>query len=249
MGLLKGQTAVVFGGSGFIGSSICQRLAREGARVVVHYHQNEQAARHVVSVIGEAGGMAQVVQADVTDKNSVGKAIKAATERYGAIQIAVNTVHKRSEHKPVRDLEWADWKVHLDALRGHFTICTCMLPVMRHQAYGRIVYVSGGFSYRHFKGCALYSTIKSGLNSFCKTLALEEGDHNITVNIVAPGQVFPAGMTLKRDIVTDLNPVEIPLKRFASPEDVAEAVLYFVSPAASGITGQTLFVAGGEIMP
>lgn len=122
---------------------------------------------------------------------------------------------------------------------------------MRKQGYGRIVFISGGLSRRFFRGCSAYTAIKSGINGFCKTLALEEGEHGITVNIVAPGKVVATHETHgeARDEIGDISAHSIPLMRFATPHDVAGAVLYFVSSGASGITGQTLFVAGGEIMP
>ena len=255
MGLLDNQTAIVFGGSGMIGSAACRMLARHGAHMVVHFNRNRKTAHHVVSQIKDAGGSAIALQADVTDSRSFGPFIDKVVALYGSIHIAVDTVHNPSEHKLIRDMEWSDWGTHLDALKGHFTLCKSVLPIMRAQKYGRIVYVSGGLSYRFFKGCAPYSTIKAGLNAFCKTLALEEGERNITVNIVAPGKVTAAApqqetdMSFERDEISNRSAADNPLKRFANPEDVAGVILYFVSPAASGITGQTLFVAGGEIMP
>lgn len=254
MGLLDNQTAIVFGGSGLIGSAICKRLAQHGACTVVHFHHNRKTAQHIVVQIEDSGGRACAIHADATDSRSVGSLIDEAFSQYGSIHIVVDTIHNTSEHKPIRDMEWSDWRVHIDALKGHFTICKSVLPIMRKQEYGRIVYLSGGLSYRYFKGCAPYSTIKAGLNSFCKTLALEEGECNITVNIVAPGKVveLPDGILHQQaahDELGNRSAAENPLKRFAAPDDVAGAVLYFVSPHASGITGQTLFVAGGEIMP
>jgi len=255
MGLLDNQTAIVFGGSGLIGSAICKTLAYEGARVIVHFHRNSQAAQDVVSQIKDSGGTAKAFHADVTDDQAVSSLVNNAVELFGSIHIVVNTVHGSSEHKLVREMRWSNWQAHLNALRGHFIVCKSVLPIMREQRYGRIVYLSGGLSYRYFRGCAAYSAMKTGLNSFCKTLALEEGEYNITVNIVAPGKVVPgeSGKTIDQeseyDELGDRTAVQNPLGRFATPDDVAGAVLYFVSPQASGITGQTLYVACGEIMP
>lgn len=126
---------------------------------------------------------------------------------------------------------------------------------MRRQQYGRIVYVSAGLSKRLFAGCSAYSTIKAGLNAFSKTLAVEEGKHGITVNIVAPGKVVPLDGRAATDNPEDWEDMNrqcldnSPLGCPATSADVAQAVLFFASPQASGITGQTLFVAGGEIMP
>ena len=168
MGLLDNQTAIVFGGSGMIGSAICKRLSQHGARTVVHFHHNRKAAQHIVAQIENTGGCADALQADATDLRSVESLIDETLSQSGSIHIVVDTIHKSSEHKPIRDMEWSDWSTHLDALKGHFNICKSVLPIMRKQDYGRIVYLSGGLSYRYFKGCAPYSTIKAGLNAFCK---------------------------------------------------------------------------------
>jgi 3-oxoacyl-[acyl-carrier protein] reductase len=162
-------------------------------------------------------------------------------------------VHGSADPKNVADMQWEDWAVHLAALKCHFLLCRMVLPYLREQHYKRIVFISRGLSRRYFRGCSAYTTVKAGLNGFCKTLALEEGMHGITVNIVAPGRVIPT----EKKSPPDQSWEEMdrhwisnaPLWRDATAEDVAAAVLYFVSPQAGCITGQTLFVAGGEIMP
>jgi 3-oxoacyl-[acyl-carrier protein] reductase len=167
----------------------------------------------------------------------------------------VNTVHGQFEPKGVAEMTWSDWKPHLLGLKAHFLLCKAVLPSMHSHHYGRIVYVSAGLSRRLFAGCSGYSTVKAGLNVFCKTLAIEEGKHGITVNIVAPGKVVPLDGREATDNPDDWEEMNrqcldsSPLGCPATSADVAQAVLFFASPQASGITGQTLFVAGGEIMP
>ena len=251
-GLIENQVAVVFGSTGNVGSVIAEVLSKQGAKVVVHYNHSEKLARNIVTKIESAGGVAVAIQADVTDKETVELLMKKVVNSFGAINIVVNTVHRDADNKLVYEMKWADWDVHLEALKGHFYICNSVLPYMRKQNYGRIVYISGGLSNRFFRGCSAYTTIKAGLNGFCKTLALEEGEHNITVNIVAPGKVI--SKSGKSDDINTLKEMEreqisrSALKRFATADDVANAVLYFVSPGSSCITGQTIFVTGGEII-
>jgi 3-oxoacyl-[acyl-carrier protein] reductase len=246
--MLQEQTAIVFGGSGLLGSRIAQSLAEQGAKVVVHYSTHAEKAHDLVASIKNSGGQAAAIHADGTSQEEIHFLIEESARLFGSIEIAVSCVHGHSKPKPVIDMVWEDWEVHLSGLKGHFFLCKEVLPYMRQQHYGRIIFISGGLSRRYFKGCSAYTTVKAGLNGFCKTLALEEGEHDITVNIVAPGKVVvQADKTW--DELGGISSQSIPLQQFATPEDVADAVLYFASPKASGITGQTLFVAGGEIMP
>lgn len=248
------RTALVCGGSGRIGSSIATALAARGDRVAVHCRRGADRAAAVVKTIESAGGDAFTVQADLTDEESVSELVQAL-ERKGGLHILVSAVHGQFTPRPVADMDWDDWFVHLDALKAHFLICRHVLPSMREQAYGRIVYISAGLSERLFAGCSAYSTIKAGLNAFCKTMAIEEGQYGITVNIVAPGKVVPTDGRESTDNPEDWETLNrrsmsrAPLGRHATAEDVANAVLHFTSRQASGVTGQTLFVAGGEIMP
>lgn len=255
MGILENQVAIVFGGTGLVGSAIVKKLSIQGAKVIIHYNHREEVANSIMTEIKNIGGTAGVLRADVTNEKEVQALLRETIKRFGAINIIVNTVHGNSDAKLVTDMNWTDWDVHLEALKGHFYICKNVLPYMEKQNYGRIVFISGGLSYRFFKGHSAYSTIKAGLNAFCKTMVLEEGEHNITVNIVAPGKVIPKGggeSNYNPNVLEDYEREQMsrsPLKRFATAGDVANAVLYFVSPEASCITGQTLFVTGGEIIP
>jgi 3-oxoacyl-[acyl-carrier protein] reductase len=252
---LQGQTALVCGGSGLIGSAIAERLASEGARIIVQYCNNQNVAQRTVKQIRESGGEALPLHADLRGEAAVLGLLQETLESFGAIHIAVDSAYGDFTPKYVAEMDWGDWQIHLEALKSTFLVCKSVVPLMRKQRYGRIVYISGGLARRYFRGCSAYTAMKAGINGLCKTLALEEGEHGITVNIVAPGKVVDprkAAPGKEEEALDELGghrALTLPLRRFALPEDVAEAVLYFVSPKASGITGQTLFVAGGEIMP
>ena len=222
---------------------------------MVHFRQNHRVAREIVEGIHSVGGQAIAIQADLTIEKSSDQIIRDIYDRFGKIDILVNAVHGQFDPKDIVEMKWEDWEIHLAALKSHFLLCRAAVPLMRAQKYGRIIYLSGGLARRYFKGCSAYTTIKAGLNGFCKTLALEEGAHGITVNIVAPGKVVPMDGRESTDhpqAWEDLNQASIaatPLGRYASTRDVSTAVLFFASPEASGMTGQTLYVAVGEIMP
>lgn len=250
---LSGKTAVVFGASAYVGTGIAMAVGGAGANVVVHYRDNRAAAEAVVAGIADAGGRAVAEHADMTDEASVAALYDRAVAAFGTVDAMVNSAHGPFEPRRIAEQSWeADWGVHLDALKGHVLACRSVVPIMRRQGGGRIVFVSGGLSQRLFEGFSAFSTVKAGLNAFSRTLALEEGRHQITVNIVAPGKVsadVPAAVNSEAwDEIESRQRVSAPLGRYASVADVADAVLYFVSPGAAGITGQTLYVAAGEVM-
>lgn len=252
---MEKYTALVCGGSGRVGSTIASTLGSWGANVAVQYHSQAGAAAQVVADISAAGAKSAAFKADLSNEAAVQDLVKSVEGHFGSLHILVNAMHGQFDPKDVADMGWQDWDVHLAALKAHFLICKAVLPVMRRQRHGRIIYISAGLSRRLFRGCSAYSAVKAGLNAFSKTLALEEGQYGITVNIVAPGKVVPSSggpSTDNPQAWEELNrqaESNAPLRRHATAEDVAAAVLGFASPQASGITGQTVFVAGGEIMP
>jgi 3-oxoacyl-[acyl-carrier protein] reductase len=251
MGRLRKLTTIVYGASGPVGAGIALALGREGSNVVVHYNKNEAAAADIVARIEAGGSRALALSADITDEAALNGLLKRTLDQFGAVDCVVNSAHGAFEPKAVADLEWDDWRVHLDAQKGHFLICKTVLPIMRRQGSGRLVFVSGGLSHRLYAGFSAFSTVKAGLNAFSKTLALEEGRHGITINIVAPGKVSDSGAAPTSDPWLGIEKHQLaaaPLGRYATGADVAEAVLFFLSPTAAGMTGQVLFVAGGEVM-
>lgn len=253
--LLEGQIALVYGATGRVGSATAMVLAQHGATVVCHYHRNAAGAEKLVSDIEQARGKAIALGADATDESAVVGLLSQIEARLGGLHSVVNTVHGDFDPKPIAEMNWSDWDIHLEGLKVHFLLCRNLLPIMRRQRFGRIVFISGGLARRLLIGCSPYTTVKAGLNGFCKALAFEEGRHNITVNIVAPGKVIPLDDRPSTDNPDAWAGAEsreaeaAPLGRFATALDVAYAALYFVSPWASCISGQTLYVAGGEIMP
>ncbi len=250
MSLLSNKTAVVFGGSGKLGKAIATRLHEEGASVVIHYHANNRAAEALAAELDPSGKTAIAIRADAMDASQVKALYGQAIKAFGSLDIVVNTVHPPFDPAFVADSKEEDWGRHLDALKSHYLISREALPQMRAQHGGRIIYVSAALAVRYGEGCSMYTTIKRGLNGFCRTLAMEEGKNNILVNIVCPGGIADA-QTQQGDDWDEMAAEFIkkcPLGRLATSEEVANTVLYFASPLSEGITGQTLFVAGGEIM-
>jgi len=249
------RVALICGGSGRIGAYTARVLAGEGYFALVHYQKSKEKAERIVEEIRSTGGLARAVQADLSDEKDVARLIEEIKRQDGRLDVLVNAVHAQFTPVPVAEMSWEDWTEHLNALKSHFLVCRMCLSLMRAQHYGRIIYISGGLARRFFAGCSAYSTIKAGLNAFSKTLAVEEGKNGITVNIVAPGKVDMDDDRPSTDNPQDwelanrASMANSPLGRHANLADVAAAVVYFASEVAGGVTGQTIYTAGGEIMP
>lgn len=252
-GALKGKKIIVFGATGRVGIRVCMAISRQGADVAVHCNHGLKRAEQIAETIISEGGNAIVVQGDVTVEEQAARCVRQAVDRFGRIDGVVNLIHrdKEFEPSPVADMTWENWEPHIDAMKSYFHICKSVLPYMRKQQYGKIVYLSGGLSFRFFEGCAPFSAVKAGMNAFGKTLALEEGKNHITVNAVAPGKIYTSQQN-KGDEWNELEEQQLkknPLGRFATPDDVANAIIMFLMPENDYMTGQTIYLAGGEIMP
>lgn len=250
---ISGRTAVVFGGTGNLGTFITRRLYEYGANVAVSYFFDHEAeiAEEQLKALDPDGNQTMSGQVDIADARSVTRFYRRVSDKFKTIDIMVNTVHNPAfTPRDVYDMEWKDWENDLAAQKGHFNACKYILPYMRSQQYGRIIYISGGLAVRYMASASAFSTVKSGLSAFSRTLAIEEGKNNITVNIVAPGKIT----SLDTDGAFSWDDAEkeilkqTPLGRFATQEDVANAVLYFASPLADAMTGQIQYVACGELM-
>ena len=250
---LKDRVILVFGATGRVGGDVCRVIAAQGAVTGVHCSHNRARALELAEEIRRAGGVAVPLQADASSETEVAACVGRMKEQFGRVDGVVDLIHKDKSFRPaeVAEMTWEDFAPHIEAMKAYFNICKAVIPVMRAQKYGRIVFLSGGLSYRFVEGCAPFSAIKAGLNAFSKTLAKEEGKNGITVNIVAPGKI----QTEIQNTGNQWEEIErkqmenIPIRRFATPRDIGNAIVSFLLPESGNITGQTIFLAGGEIMP
>jgi 3-oxoacyl-[acyl-carrier protein] reductase len=245
---LKDKIAVVTGSSRGIGRAIALKLASRGAKIVVNYRTNAEAAREVVEAIGAQGTQAIAVQADVTDADDAKRLVKTAQSTYGRLDILVNNAGTTHDTLLIRMSE-QDWDLVINTnLKGVFH-CTkaAMRPMMR-QHYGRIVNVTSVAGLAGNPGQANYSAAKAGIVGFTKAVAKEVGSRGITVNAVAPGYI-PTDLTadLPQELVDKAIDMT-PLGRPGTSEEIAHAVAFLVSDEASFITGVVLRVDGGLAM-
>ena len=240
---LTGRVAIVTGASRGIGRAVALTLASAGARVVAAARGDN--ARGTVDAIVGAGGEALAVSVEVTDAASVQAMADAALGRYGRIDVLVNNAGITRDQLMLR-MKRDDWDAVLATnLTGAFACTQAVLKTMVRQRSGRIISISSVVGQTGNAGQTNYAASKAGLIGFSKSLAREVASRAITVNVVAPGFV-ETDMTraLTEQAKGDWSS-QIPLGRLGTPEDVAAAVCFLASDAASYITGQVLAVNGG----
>jgi 3-oxoacyl-[acyl-carrier protein] reductase len=245
---LDGRTALITGAGRGIGRATAIRLARAGARIAINYKGNEEAAAEAKRLVEQGGGEATLIQGDVSVDGQAENVVKAALAfGAGRLDILVNNAGITRDNLLVR-MSAEDWDAVVDLnLRGAFLVTKAAMRPMMKQKAGRIVNVSSVAGVAGNAGQANYASAKAGLIGFTKTVAREMAVRNITCNAVAPGFV-PTDLTsalLKQMEETILK--QIPLGRFGTVEDVANAIAFLVSDEASYITGQVLVVDGGMV--
>ena len=243
---LKDQVAIVTGGSRGIGKACVQALARHGAKVAFVYRGSEDAAKALEAEVTAAGGVAKAHQGDVADPATADRIVAAVMADWGRVDILVNNAGVIRDGLFVR-MDPADWKAVLTTnLDGTFYFCKAVSGQMVFkQRSGRIVNISSVAAEFVNAGQTNYAASKGAVNSFTRSLAVELGGRNVTVNAIAPGFIETDMTEAMRNKAADVIKKAIPLKRLGKPEDIAEAVLFLCGPAASYITGQLLTVDGG----
>jgi len=245
MGRFDGKTALVTGGAQGIGAATAERLASEGATVVVADHDADGARATAERIGGHA------VRCDVTKADDVEAAAAAAVERGGSLDILVTCagiIRDNLLFKMTDD----DWGAVIDThLKGTFYAARAAQTRMVEQRSGKMVLISSTSALGN-RGQTNYSAAKAGLQGMCKTLAIELGPYNVNVNCVAPGFVETAMTRQTADRIgmpfekfTELVAEQTPLRRTGRPEDVAGVIAFLCSDDASYVSGQVIYVAGG----
>ena len=242
---LAGKIAVVTGGSRGIGRATSVALAEAGARVLINYRSNEEAASETLRLVEEAGGQGELLEFDVSDPDSVEAAIQGAVARHGRIDILVNnagiSIDQLLLRVSVKDLE-TTWATNVNG--AVFCAKACIRPMMKNR-WGRIINVSSVVAESGNAGQVVYAASKAALLGVTRTLAREYASRGITVNAIAPGFI-------ETDMTADLPDAarkaivdQTPLGRIGRPEEVAAAVVFLASDEASYITGQVVRINGG----
>jgi 3-oxoacyl-[acyl-carrier protein] reductase len=245
--VLKGKVALVTGAARGIGKAIACALAKAGADVVIWDLNIEEAEKACVDVEkGEVKALAQTV--DVTDYGKVEEALNKILDKFKRLDILVNNAGITKDNLLLRMSE-SDWDAVINVnLKGTFNCTKAASKIMVKQRSGRIINIASIIGIIGNSGQANYSASKAGIIALTKTTAKELASRNINVNAVAPGFI-QTEMTAKlpEEVKTRML-AAIPLQRFGSPADVANACLFLAGEESSYITGQTIVIDGGMVM-
>jgi len=245
---LAGKVALVTGSARGIGKAIVEKFAAEGAIVAISDVANEAAARETLSAIESSGGKGMVAMFDVGDSAQVETAIAAILAAQGRIDILVNNAGITRDGLLMRMSEEDFDAVLRTNLKGTFLLTKAVSRHMIKQRSGRIVNMSSVVGLMGNAGQSNYSAAKAGIAGFTKSMARELGSRGITVNAIAPGFIQTAMTAGLPEAVQKAFLQQIPLGRFAAPEEVAELALYLASDAAGYVTGQIIGINGGLYM-
>jgi 3-oxoacyl-[acyl-carrier protein] reductase len=242
------RVAVVTGATRGIGRAIATQLASDGFNIVVNYRGDAEPANALVSELEGHGVAARAIQADITKAEDVASLIEGAIAAFGKLDALVNNAGITRDTLLMRMSE-EDWDAVLTTnLKGAFLCSKAAIRPMIRQRGGTIVNLTSVIGLVGNAGQANYAAAKAGLVGFTKSLAKEVGSRGITVNAVAPGFIETRLTDVLSEEIKEASIKQIPLGRFGTPEDVAGAVSFLVSPAARYITGHVLSVDGGLFM-
>jgi 3-oxoacyl-[acyl-carrier protein] reductase len=244
---LEGKVALVTGSSRGVGKAVALGFAASGADVVINYTSNQDAADNVVSKIQSMGRSAVAVKADVAVKSDVERLVNSAADKYGKLDILVNNAGFTRPAMMVKMSE-EQWDQVVDVhLKGAFMCSQAAGKLMKEQNSGKIINVTSVAGIVGTVGQINYSAAKGGVISMTKSIAREMARYNVCANVISLG-IVATDMTEK--IRTDAKLKEIYmnrilLKRFAEPDDIAPAFVFFASDDSNYITGQLVCVDGG----
>jgi len=244
---LKDKVAIITGGARGIGRSIAMLFAQEGADIAV-CDLNLEAAQATCRDIEALGRKAEAIKTDVTAIASVEEGLNKILDKFTKVDILVNNAGITKDTLILRMSE-ADWDAVIDVnLKGTFNCTRAVSKVMIKQRRGNIINIASIIGIIGNPGQANYSASKAGIIALTKTSAKELASRNINVNAVAPGFIQTEMTAKLPDDVKEKMKAVIPLDKFGTPEDVANACLFLASNDADYITGQTIVVDGGMVM-
>lgn len=245
---LQNKVALVTGGSRGIGAAISKELAKEGAKVVLTYHNNPEKAQQVLDEIKNSGGDGRILKADAGSFSDAQNTVDFILNEFGSLHILVNNAGITKDNLILRMSE-QDWDEVINTnLKSVFNYSKAAVKQMMTQREGKIINISSVVGIIGNAGQSNYVAAKAGVIGLTKSLAKELASRNINVNAIAPGYI-ETDMTSKlsetqRQAVLNL----IPLKRVGKPEDIAKVVVFLASDDANYITGQVFCIDGGMVM-
>ncbi|MGX1740375.1 3-oxoacyl-ACP reductase [Bosea sp. NPDC055353] len=251
----RDRAILITGASRGIGAAIAKAFAAEGGIVIVNYRTNEAAAEAVAAECRKLGGEALAIAADVTSPEAVAAMATRIAEEVGRLDVVVNNAFAPYRFDPDNrarfwETPWAAYEQQFEgAVKAAYTVSRAMLPLLQRRSAGAIVNLASDLVTRPSIPYHDYTTAKAALVGFSRNLAAELGPLGIRVNCVAPGLVYPTQASAATpEEVREMLIAQTPLRRIATPEDVAGPVLFLASEWSRFVTGQVLHVDGGLVM-
>lgn len=243
------RTALITGSSSGIGRGVALAMAAAGADIVINHPSSRDAAaaEDVARAVRALGRRALVIEADVADEGAVQSMVDRATAEFGHIDILVNNAGIAAA-APVHELDVAVWdRVLAVHLRGTFLMTRAVLPQMYARGYGRIINTASQLAYKGAPGFTAYTAAKGAILSFTRSVALEIGARDITINCVAPGATrTPILDDVPADVLEEIRKA-IPLGRIAEVEDISPSFIFLASDAGRHYQGQCISPNGGDV--
>ena len=228
---------------------MCAQLARDGFTVAVHYHRNRAGADETARDIARDGRPAHVLQADITNPVEVQKLVDETVGRIGTVSVMVDCSAGAFAYTPFSALDWPLFEAELAInVRGAFNLAQAFVPAMTAQNYGKLIFLTSQASDAVVPELAAYITAKAALSGFARALAVELAPKGVRVNLVSPGMTDTDLIANVPERTRLLVAARTPLRRLASPADVAGAVSFLASDKGDFLTGETIRVNGGQTM-
>jgi 3-oxoacyl-[acyl-carrier protein] reductase len=247
-GRLADKVAIIVGAARGIGEGIAECFCEQGAHVVIA--DDDPVGEQTAEYLNETGN-AMFTRTDVSQREQIERLVRSTVEHYGTVDILVQNAGIYP-WTLIEDIEVEEWDRVLGVnLRGCFLTAQACLPVMKKRRYGRMIFTSSITGPRvSSPGHGHYAASKAGINGFIRTAALEFASYGITVNGIEPGNIMTEGMrTHRSEAFIQSMEASVPLGRLGTPRDVANACLFLASEESSYITGTTIIVDGGQILP
>ena len=243
---LKGRVALVTGSTTGLGKVMAAAIGRAGARVAMNYQNNTARAEQAFAAFQAAGGEGLLVRGDVTSEADVARMTAEVAKTLGPVDILVLNATPAQPQKPIEEYDWAFYQQMLDFfIKSPVLLSRACLSHMKKQRWGRIINIGSEVVARGVPNFTAYVAAKGGQNGFNRSLATEVARWGITVNMIAPGWIPVERHENDPQEQKDGYRALIPADRWGVPDDVAGAVVFLASDAASFITGQNLHINGG----
>ena len=244
---LSGRVALVTGSSTGLGKSIALGFGKAGAKVAINYHNNEERGERALAELRAADVECELFRANVIDEASVSSMFDEIESKLGSVDILVPNATPDQPLKPIEEYDWDFYQSMLDFfIKSPFLLTRRALPSMKEKRWGRIVNITSEVYQLSVAPFSAYVAAKGGQIGWSRSMSKELAPFGITVNMIAPGWIPVERHEKDPQEMKDNYLAAIPMKRWGTPEDVANAAVYYASDEAAFVTGQTICVNGGN---